>query len=99
MTVTAAFVLYVVIWFMVFFVVLPLRLTTQGDAGTTLPGTHAGAPEDIGLGGLGRKALITTGVAALLFAAVASVILWGPWGVRDLDWFGRMGPPSAPPGG
>jgi predicted secreted protein len=92
MTITSAIVLFAMIWFMVFFVVLPLRLVTQGEAGEVVPGTHASSPQDHRLG---RKAWITTAVAALLWAGIASVILWGPWEVRDLDWFGRMAPAQA----
>lgn len=92
MTVTAAIVLFSVIWFMVFFVVLPLRMVTQGEAGEVVPGTHSSSPHDPRLG---RKALITTAVAVVLWAGIASVIVWGPWGVRDLDWFGRMDPVQA----
>ena len=46
MTITAAVVLFAVVWFMVFFIVLPLRLTTQGDAGSVVPGTPKSAPRD-----------------------------------------------------
>ena len=91
MTITAAIVLFSVIWFMVFFVVLPLRMVTQGDAGEVVPGTHSSSPQDPQIG---RKALITTGVSVLLWLAIAAVIVWGPWGVRDLDWFERMRPPQ-----
>ena len=38
----AALVLFAVIWFLVLFVVLPLRLETQGDRGEKVPGTQAG---------------------------------------------------------
>lgn len=89
MTITSALVLFSVIWFMTFLVVLPIRLTTQGDAGEVVPGTHKSSPHEPMLA---RKAWITTGIAAILFAVVASLLLWGPWGVRDLDWFGRMTP-------
>jgi predicted secreted protein len=92
MTVTAAIVLFSVIWFMTFFVVLPLRLVTQGEAGEVVPGTHSSSPENPQIG---RKALITTGVAVVLWIGIASLIVWGPWGVRDLDWFGRMDPVQA----
>ena len=88
MTITAALVLFSVIWFMTFLCVLPLRLRTQGDAGEVVPGTHRGAPHEPGLK---RKAWITTAVAAILFAVAASLILWGPIGVDDLDVFGRPG--------
>ena len=87
MTITAALVLFSVTWFMVFFVVLPLRLVTQGDAGQIVPGTHASSPHELNLR---RKARITTAWAAGLFVVMYAVIVWGPWGVRDLDWFGVM---------
>jgi predicted secreted protein len=89
MTITAALVLFSVIWFMTFLVVLPIRLVTQGDAGEIVPGTHASSPHEINLK---RKAWITTGVSLALFAVIASLLVWGPWGVRDIDWFGRMTP-------
>ncbi len=92
MTVTAAIVLFSVIWFMVFFVVLPLRLVTQGDMGEVVPGTHSSSPHEPMLR---RKALITTGVAVVLWLGIAALVVWGPWGVRDLDWFGRMTPVQA----
>lgn len=87
MTVTAAIVLFSVTWFMVFFVVLPLRMVTQGDAGEIVPGTHASSPHDLRLK---RKVVITTVWAVAIWALIASLIIWGPWGVRDLDWFGVM---------
>lgn len=92
MGVTSAIVLYVVIWFMTFFVVLPIRIQTQGDLGQIVPGTQAGAPEHHHLK---KKAWITTGIAALIWAVVAAVILSGVISVRDIDLFNRMGPPSA----
>ena len=91
MGVTSAIVLFAVIWFMVFFVVLPLRLTTQGDAGEIIPGTHAGAPMDAQIK---RKARITTIWAAGLWVVIAGVIFSGAISVRDLDWFNRMATPE-----
>ena len=92
MGVTSAIVLYAVFWFLTFLVVLPIRVKTQGDLGKIVPGTHAGAPE---VHDLKKKAWITTAVAFVIWAAVATVILTGSITVRDLDWFGRMGPPAA----
>ncbi len=87
MNLTGGIVLYAVIWFMVFFVVLPLRLTSQDEAGHVVPGTHASAPHEAHLK---RKALITTGVATALWAVIATVILSGMITIEDLDWFGRI---------
>lgn len=89
MTITAAIVLFSVIWFMVFFVVLPLRFVSQGDAGSVVPGTPQSAPAgDV----VARKAKITTAVAAVLWLIVAGVIMSGVITIRDLDYFDRMAP-------
>ena len=65
MSITSAIVLYAVCWFMTFLVVIPIRLQTQGDVGKVVPGTQAGAPEHHYLK---KKAWITTGVAAVIWA-------------------------------
>ena len=41
---------------------------------------------------LRKKAWITTGVAAILWAIIASIIISGLVTVRDIDMFNRMGP-------
>lgn len=89
MAITSAIVLFAVIWFMTFLIALPIRVTTQGDAGKVVPGTHAGAPE---VHNLKKKAVITTIIAAILWAIVCTIIISGVISVRDLDWFNRMGP-------
>lgn len=89
MGITSALVLYAVIWFMTFLVVIPIRLQTQGDVGEVVPGTHAGSPE---VHNLKRKAWITTGISAVLWAILASIIIFEVITVRDIDgWmFNRM---------
>ena len=84
-------VLLAVIWTLVFFVVLPLRLKTQGDVGDVLPGTHASSPAEFDLG---RKAKITTYWAVPIWAVIAVTILSGAVTVRDIDWFDRMATPE-----
>jgi len=92
MAITSAFVLFAVIWFMVLFVTLPLRLKTQGDVGEVVPGTPAGAPANLNLK---RKFRIVTAVSIVLWLIISGTILSGAISVRDLDMFDRMGPGSA----
>ncbi|SPF81172.1 DUF1467 family protein [Pseudoprimorskyibacter insulae] len=92
MAITSAIVLYAVIWFMTFLIVIPFRLQTQGDLGKVTEGTHAGAPEHHHLK---KKAWITTGLAAVLWAIIAGIIVSGLITVKDIDLFHRMGPGSA----
>lgn len=91
MAITSAIVLFAVIWFLVFFVVLPLRMVSQGEAGDVVPGTHSSAPADPQIK---RKAKITTIWAVCIWAVIAGVILSGAITVRDLDWFERMATPA-----
>lgn len=92
MTITAAFVLFSVVWFMVFFCVLPLRFVSQADAGEVVPGTPKSAPSgDVVV----RKAKITTLVAIVVWGALCAVILSGWITVRDFDVLGRMPPEKA----
>ena len=88
---TSAIVLYAVTWFMVFFVVLPLGLSTQGDEGEIVPGTHAGSPARFPLK---RKMIQTTLWGTAIWALISAVILSGVISVRDMDFFERMTPRS-----
>ena len=94
MAITSAIVLYAVIWFMVLFLILPLRLVTQGDAGEVVPGTPESAPANLQMG---RKLRLATLIATVLWVVIAGVILSGVITVRDFDWLGRL--PPAPAGG
>lgn len=87
MNITGAIVLYSITWFMVLFCVLPIRMTSQEEAGEVVPGTPRSAPADFRMG---RKMWITTLVATPIWAAIAAVVLWGNIGVMDLDIFGIM---------
>lgn len=84
----SAIVLYLVIWFVVLLVVLPIRLETQGERGEVVPGTPEGAPANLDMW---KKVRLVTWVSALVWAVVAGIIFSGLITIRDLDWFGRMG--------
>lgn len=87
MNLTGGIVLYAVIWFMVFFVLLPIRERSQAEDGAVVPGTPASAPVDPMLK---KKAIWTTAITTLLWAVIAWVILSGWVTLADLDWFGRL---------
>ena len=91
MGVVSGLVLYAVLWFLTFFVVLPFRVTTQGDKGEIVPGTHAGAPE---VHHLRKKAVITTAIAFVIWAILAAIILNQWITVEDFDWYNWLGPHS-----
>ncbi len=80
-------VLYLVIWFMTLFVVLPLRIQSQDEAGDVVPGTPASAPVDPKLK---KKFIWVTIVATVLFVPIALTIINGWITVEDIDIFNRL---------
>ncbi len=92
MGVVSGMVLFAVVWFMVLFVVLPIRLETQGDVGEKVEGTHAGSPSSSF--SMRKRLRVTTYWAIPIWAIIAGVIVFGDITVRDIDMFNRMGPAS-----
>jgi predicted secreted protein len=87
MTITAAFVMYAVTWFMTFFVVIQTRTVAQSDTDHVVPGTPPGAPAQEMVG---KMAKLTTLWATPIWAVICGIILSGWITLADLDWFGRM---------
>jgi predicted secreted protein len=72
MGIVSGLVTFLVIWWLVLFVVLPFGVQTQEESGGAIePCTPASAPAR---SGIGLKAIITTGIAALLWSAVYVVM-------------------------
>lgn len=93
MAITSAIVLFMVIWFTVLFVVLPLNLTTQSEAKDVVPGTPPSAPMDPQLK---RKAWIVTAATVPLWIITCTIIITGVITVDDFDLFSRWGPGDSP---
>lgn len=74
MNLTGGIVLFAVLWFLTLFVVVTIGQKSQQDAGAVVPGTPAGAPADLRWKG---KLIWTTAIAALIWGAIAFVILGG----------------------
>ncbi len=71
MSVLAAFAIYFVIWWVVLFCVLPLNIRSQSESGQVTAGTEPGAPVSPQLG---RKAVLTSIIALVVFIAV--YLMW-----------------------
>ncbi len=80
---TSAIVLYVVVWFLVMFITLPIGRRTQGDDNDIFPGTQAGAPSNFNLK---RTIWIVSGVTLVIWTILVAVILSGVFSIRDLGW-------------
>jgi predicted secreted protein len=64
-TISTAFAIYFVIWWIALFLTLPFGVRTQHDEGESVPGTEPGAPI---AAQLGRKLIWTTVISAVFFA-------------------------------
>ena len=91
MSIFSAIALLAVIWFMTLFVILPLNLTTQDEAGTRVRGTMGSSPVEPRLK---RKFILTSIVALVLWLVIVGVILKGWITVDDFDLFRRFGGPG-----
>ena len=87
MTISAAAVLFAVIWFMTLFIVLPIGLRTQGDVGEVVRGTHASSPTNARIG---RKVKWVTLITILLWVPLYFVITSGMITVDMLDFYGGI---------
>ncbi len=72
MSIMSAIALYAVIWFMTLFLILPFRVTTQGEAGEVVPGTPSSAPSDVQMW---RKVKLVTFIATPAFLIIAGIII------------------------
>jgi predicted secreted protein len=88
MGVVTGLVLYAIIWFMTLFIVLQVGVTSQSDAGERVTGTHGSAPVNPQLK---RRFLVTSGVAAVIWAVIAGIIVTGAITIEDIDLFTRFG--------
>ncbi|MEM6741863.1 MAG: DUF1467 family protein [Pseudomonadota bacterium] len=89
MQITSALVLLAVIWFTVLFVVLPMNIRTQGEAGDVVPGTPKSAPSDPQLK---KKAKLITWISVPIWVVACAIIISGTITVDNFDLYKRFGP-------
>lgn len=86
MNITSAIVLFAVLWFLALYLILPLFVRSQEEAGEVEPGTSAGAPDKP----LMKKKLIWTTISAVVMWGIAfSIITSGLISVEDISFLTR----------
>ena len=88
MSPTLGIAIYVLIWWVVLFAVLPLGVRTQAEDGSVVPGTPESAPT---APRLVRIVLLTTLLASLVFGAFWGVVKFGL--IDFAYWLGGDGLP------
>ena len=89
MTVSAALVLFAIIWFMTLFVALPIRMKSQGDTGEVVPGTPASAPDNPMLK---RKVIWVTIATIPIWLFSIWLITSGPITLEQFDFYNGISP-------
>ena len=80
MSLTEMFVIYVIMWWLVLFMVLPFGIT-RVDPDTLLPGQDPGSPAK---GRMVKKLIITSGISAVLLVIYYLIATSGLISFRDL---------------
>lgn len=83
MSLVSSVAIYFVIWWIILFAILPIGVVTQEEGGEVIPGTESSAPQRPQLL---KKALITTVVAAVVFAGVYWLKVYSGLTLDDLPF-------------
>lgn len=75
--------IYVICWWLVLFVILPIGIRTQDEEGVVEPGTPGSAP---GRPMLARRLVATTIISAVLFAFIYAVIVHRIISIDDIPF-------------
>jgi predicted secreted protein len=83
-TISTAFAIYFVMWWIVLFVTLPFGVRSQHEDGESAAGTDPGAPV---LPRMASKLIWTTALSAVLFTA--SMLAYGA-GYLNVEWLSKL---------
>ncbi len=87
MTISAALVLFAIIWFLTLFIMLPLNIKTQNENGTIAQGTPPSAPTNPNVK---TKMMWTTVIATLIWLPVCSIIIFELITISDINFYNRL---------
>ena len=78
-------IIFILLWCLSLFIVLPIRMETQEDANAVTPKTQPGVPANPQLF---LRIAWATGVAIFLWAICFIILEYGIINIDDLDWIG-----------
>ena len=81
MSITGSLIIYILIWWIVFFSVLPVGIQSQKKKfNKALQGNDAGAPKNPNIG---KKFLVTTLITTLAFFGIYYIVINGYFNLRE----------------
>ncbi len=67
MSITGSIVIFIILWWLILFIILPRQISSQKEEGNVIKGTDPGAPSNANIV---KKLLLTTIITSLLFAII-----------------------------
>ena len=84
MSLSLSLAIYLIIWWLVLFTVLPIGISTQGEQGDVVPGTPESAPVTPNLR---RKFIITTLVSGVVFGIFYGLVAFDMIDINAIPFF------------
>ena len=81
MSLTGSFVVFIILWWLIFFTILPLNIKSQFESSKAIKGTDPGAPNNPQIV---KKIIITTFVVSILFVIIYLLAYLDILNLRDL---------------
>lgn len=81
MSITGSIVVFIIIWWLILFIILPIKIKSQNEKGSVVKGTDPGAPTDPKIV---FKLILTTVIASILFATTYVLVYFDILNIREL---------------
>jgi predicted secreted protein len=81
MSITGSVVVFIILWWLVLFIILPRNINSQQEKGNIIQGTDPGAPINPNIV---KKLIITTFITSLLFAIIFFLTYFNILNIREI---------------
>jgi len=81
MSITGSIVVFIILWWLILFMILPRNINSQQEKGSIIEGTDPGAPSNPNIF---KKLVLTTIIASLLFAIIFVLTYFDILNIREI---------------
>ena len=81
MSITGSVVVFIILWWLVLFIILPRNINSQNETGNIIEGTDPGAPTNPNIV---KKLVITTFITSVLFAIIFFLTYFNILNIREI---------------
>lgn len=80
MSITGSIVVFIILWWLILFVILPRDITSQEEKGVIIKGSDPGAPSNANIF---KKIILTTIITSILFAIIYVLTYFDILNIRE----------------